>query len=151
MRNMSVCEWLISNIHFSIRWDSSQCRLSVSRTRLGKVHSDAQYLPSPDRVANHTVSSSYSSPVRGSLHNTEGCIIDDPTLSLAQCYRRGFSVSPLRKKSSSSWGARPSACSIFMVMLKEKSSLCLSNRPVKWKQSQHLLWLHQSRANYNFL
>jgi len=36
---------------------------------------------------------------------------------------------PFRKNSSSLWGARPSACSILIVKLKEKRSLCLSNRP----------------------
>lgn len=41
---------------------------------------------------------------------------------------------PFRKKSSSSWGTLPSACSILMVMLKEKSSLCLSNSPAeRWR------------------
>lgn len=37
--------------------------------------------------------------------------------------------SPFRKNSSSSCGALSSACSILMVMLKERSNLCLSNRP----------------------
>ena len=44
---------------------------------------------------------------------------------------------PFRKKSSSSWGTLPSACSILMVMLKEKRSLCLSNSPVE-RQRQGL-------------
>lgn len=42
---------------------------------------------------------------------------------------RGGAALPFRKKSSSSWGTRPSPCSILIVMLKEKSSLCLSNNP----------------------
>lgn len=45
---------------------------------------------------------------------------------------------PFRKKSSSSWGTLPSACSILMVMLKEKRSLCRSNSPVeRWRQGLH--------------
>lgn len=135
MTNMSVCERWTSNIHPAIRWDSLQCHLSVSRTRFGKVRSDAQYPPSPDQAANHMASSSCSSPAKGSLHDNRRthCWLSHP-LSSRVISVSFVSVSPLRKKSSSSWGARPSACSIFMVMLKEKSSLCLSNRPVKSKR-----------------
>lgn len=43
-------------------------------------------------------------------------------------------ILPLMKNSNSSWGTPLTACSILMVMLKEKSNLCLSKRPKRTHQ-----------------
>lgn len=68
--------------------------------------------------------------------------MDGMTVNVSKPFRKDRWLSillllPFRKKSSSSWGTLPSVCSILMVMLKEKRSLCLSNNPVE-RQRQGL-------------